>query len=538
MWPYHDEAGFLVGYAARVNHIKNGQPEKEFFPITYCRLPDPEDPERFHCEWRPRGVPEPRPLYNLPALIALPSAPVIVTEGEKKADVVSKLFPGYLGTTSMGGARAAKLSDWAPLAGRNIVIWPDNDEPGWAFAESVAALATEAGAASVSIVEIPANWPEKWDLADPIPDDEDPQVLTALLASALPWVPATATESPIDQAAPAYVSFGAFRMNEAGLFYDIGDEKPLWLSAPFEVLVLTRDTQSQAWGKLLRWYDPDGRPHEWAMPVKALGGDRAEVWREMLDRGLEIASSPSSRNRLAEYLSGVQVEGRARAVMRIGWHDEEGTAVFVLPDHTYPSEFNTRILWQRESRADTQYLESGSIEDWQDSIACRCIGNSRLAFAVSAAFATPLLSITSEENGGFHFVGASRFGKTTLLRVAGSVWGGGGINGYLQSWRATSNGLEGIAEEHCDTLLCLDEMGQVEAGEAGEIAYMLANGFGKGRARRDGSARRALQWRLLFLSSGEVSLADKMAEIGRREGRSRGSACRYSGRCRRRFWRL
>jgi putative DNA primase/helicase len=59
-------------------------------------------------------------------------------------------------------------------------------------------------------------------------------------------------------------------------------------------------------------------------------------------------------------------------------------------------------------------------------------------------------------------------------------------------------------------------MGQVEAREAGDIAYMLANGFGKGRARRDDSERPPAQWRLLFLSSGEVSLADKMAEIGRR----------------------
>jgi putative DNA primase/helicase len=62
----------------------------------------------------------------------------------------------------------------------------------------------------------------------------------------------------------------------------------------------------------------------------------------------------------------------------------------------------------------------------------------------------------------------------------------------------------------------MKEMGQVDAREAGEIAYMLANGAGKGRAHRDGSARRPAQWRLLFLSSGELSLADKMAEIGRR----------------------
>jgi putative DNA primase/helicase len=68
---------------------------------------------------------------------------------------------------------------------------------------------------------------------------------------------------------------------------------------------------------------------------------------------------------------------------------------------------------------------------------------------------------------------------------------------------------------HCDALLDLDELSQVGAKEAGEIVYMLFNGAGKNRSRRDGAARRTPHWRLMLLSSGEVSLADKMAEIGR-----------------------
>jgi uncharacterized protein (DUF927 family) len=58
-------------------------------------------------------------------------------------------------------------------------------------------------------------------------------------------------------------------------------------------------------------------------------------------------------------------------------------------------------------------------------------------------------------------------------------------------------------------------MGQVDGREAGHIAYMLANGVGKTRATRTGEARPAAEWRLLFLSSGELSLADKIAEDGR-----------------------
>jgi len=114
-----------------------------------------------------------------------------------------------------------------------------------------------------------------------------------------------------------------------------------------------------------------------------------------------------------------------------------------------------------------------------------------------------------------HFKGASSTGKSTALHVAGSVWGGGDANGYVRSWRATANGLEGVSLGHSDTLLCLDELSQLAAKDAGEAAYMLANGAGKSRSSRDGSARRAAKWRVLFLSSGEIGLADKVAEDGR-----------------------
>ena len=75
-----------------------------------------------------------------------------------------------------------------------------------------------------------------------------------------------------------------------------------------------------------------------------------------------------------------------------------------------------------------------------------------------------------------------------MLDVAGSVWGGGLMNGFKRTWRNTSNALESVALAHCDALLCLDEMGQVDAKEAGQVSYMLANGSGKGRSRAEGGA--------------------------------------------------
>ena len=157
---------------------------------------------------------------------------------------------------------------------------------------------------------------------------------------------------------------------------------------------------------------------------------------------------------------------------------------------------------------------AGTLEDWQREVSRYCTGNSRLVFAVSASFASTLLYQAGEPSGGIHFMGDSKIGKTVLPLIAGSAWGGGGINGYTKLWRATSNGLEGVATAHCDGLLPLDEMGQVAAKEAGEIAYLLMNQQGKVRAGRSGGARKPAEWRLLLLSTGEISLADKMTEAG------------------------
>ena len=197
-WPYHDAAGRLVAYAARVEFVGTyGKRDKDVLPITYCRI------SGARCGWRARAVPAPRRLYRLPELVADPAAPVIVTEGEKKADGVSALFPGYVGTTSMGGAGAARLSDWSPLAGRRVIIWPDHDEPGRRYAGDVAALVTAAGAVSVAIVTVPADWPEGWDIADPPPAGAPPDALAGLLQSAAPWTPAAPNEpsGEVDSAA-------------------------------------------------------------------------------------------------------------------------------------------------------------------------------------------------------------------------------------------------------------------------------------------------------------------------------------------------
>lgn len=285
--------------------------------------------------------------------------------------------------------------------------------------------------------------------------------------------------------------------------------RPVFVCSPLTVAARTRDQDGGGWGYLMEFPDPVGRPKQWAMPARMLSGDGGEYRAALLGMGLLIGAGASARNRLTEYIQTRQPDEFATCTDRIGWHAaSDGGMAYVLPHETI-GEQSERIVFQSETQMENTFRVHGEAAAWRERVAVLCAGNSRLVFAVSCAFAGPLLKPAGVESGGFHLRGDSSSGKTTALRVAASVFGG---PSYMQRWRTTDNALEAIAAQHCDALLILDELAQVEGKVAGECAYMLANEQSKARATRTAAPRPRLSWRLLFLSAGELGLADHMAE--------------------------
>jgi len=300
-----------------------------------------------------------------------------------------------------------------------------------------------------------------------------------------------------------------FAVDDIGVWHHGMDQEgkrrsPDWVCSRLDVLALTRDQDNNGWGYLLAFFDPRGDLKQWAMPARMLSGDGSEYRAALLNMGLRIATSPKARNLLTQYIQSREPGEHAQCTDRIGWH---GTA-FVFPRETVGDKAE-RIVFQTDSAVENTFRVRGTAEQWRDGVGRLCAGNSRLVFAVSCAFAGPLLRPAGMESGGFHFRGDSSSGKTTALKVAASVYGGAS---YLQRWRTTDNALEAIAAQHSDVLLILDELAQVDPKTAGECAYMLANEQSKARSTRTGLPRARLTWRLLFLSAGELGLADHMAE--------------------------
>lgn len=315
--------------------------------------------------------------------------------------------------------------------------------------------------------------------------------------------------------ASAVLGDDEFALNKEGLYHVSIDEtkiKPLMLvSAPLRILADTRDINGDNWGRILEFRDKDGKLQQFTMKMQDLRRDGEDVVDGLLSRGLSIAPGKKAKLRLVEYVQNSQPENnkKARSTDMTGWHEQR----FVLSNGVI-GEGDEQIIYQGRQPESRAYNQQGTLEEWKEHVARLCVGNSRLILAVLSALAAAVLRQIGMESGGFHFVGNSSTGKSTALYVAASVMGN--PRHYIQSWRATSNGLEGIAKFHNDTCLMLDELSQVQPREAGEIAYMLANGSGKLRANIKGEAREKATWRLLFLSSGEVTLAEHMTEGGKK----------------------
>ena len=242
----------------------------------------------------------------MPQLLAASGSPVLLCEGEKTADAAAALLgPPWSTAATMNGAQSPHNTDWTPLAGRHVVIWPDNDEPGRAYARAAAALALKAGAVHVRIVDVPDVFPEGWDLADAIPENLD--IDPAYLIATAPQFDPDAEEQ------------GTFRVQWRrsgkllpGLYYkcterdpDSSEDRPgwHWFASRLDVLAFSRDGENREWGRYLAIYDSDNKVHHIAMAMAAMAGDGAEYRRELLRHGFILAPGKTAREQLEIYLA-------------------------------------------------------------------------------------------------------------------------------------------------------------------------------------------------------------------------------------------
>ncbi|WP_340574962.1 DUF927 domain-containing protein [Escherichia coli] len=314
--------------------------------------------------------------------------------------------------------------------------------------------------------------------------------------------------------AEKYLPHG-FRLTKEFLWYerqsnsDNGQVQQIKICSPLRVTAITCNADGGDFGRLLEWEDSNGVARKWAMPMGILAGSGQELREVLLENGLHFISVTSTaRAMLMEYIANCRPARKVVCVERTGWHD----GAYVLTDEVIGKNAS-EVIFQTSRAQKNDFTVKGDTQSWVNAVGRYCVGNSRLTFCVSLAFAAPLLSVMGMEGGGFHLKGESTDGKTTTMKVAASVCGG---RDYWKTWRATGNALESIALRRNDAPLMLDEISEVDGREVAKIAYMLGNGQGKARSKSEGGLRDTATWALLFLSTGELSIAEHAADAGER----------------------
>lgn len=189
-WDYRNADGDILGYVFRFDMPGGG---KEVLPLVWAASSFTGE-----MQWRWMSFPKPRPLYGLDKLAQYPNAQVLVVEGEKSADAAQELFLSLgipldrlIVISWPGGGKAVKHADFSSLAGRAVALWPDADQKPYTEKHERAGLimpflkqpgtvamldiwqAIRETALRVKFILPPANVPDGWDLADPLPPGFD-----------------------------------------------------------------------------------------------------------------------------------------------------------------------------------------------------------------------------------------------------------------------------------------------------------------------------------------------------------------------------
>ena len=204
---YRDEAGtplFAVGRYGYQNQdgsfvVKSGKRKKTFKQ----KRPDPSNPGKSigNVEGS-RIVP-----YRLPELVEAigNNHPILIVEGEAKVDLLRTW--NVPATCNAMGAGKWRSEHSAFLTGADVVILPDNDEPGRDHADAVAASLQEV-AKSVRVLELPGLGP-KQDIIDWAGQGGTVEQLHDLIArEARPWMPRAKADQQTSSAADAPTEHG------------------------------------------------------------------------------------------------------------------------------------------------------------------------------------------------------------------------------------------------------------------------------------------------------------------------------------------
>jgi hypothetical protein len=489
--------------------------------------------------------------------------PIVWTEGEKKTLLIDQLGYAAIGITgchNWSDGEANQNGDgimWAKpfrkyaerfVAGRRHMICFDAD----AFSNDnvvlamrrLAGLLLDGGAASVKVVRVPpdAKDPDRGVGVDDhfVACGRDGRIVAALFEKAEP-IAAGEELTPIPPKDPLLRLASLAWLRGAGLDGD------LRLPPRFEI---RRDRSL--------WAEPASDKPEAdqreimrsvilpTLIMRELSGDeqRVEVayfafgqWRTaVVDRkacrdarralgdfppsaAIDSNNAPFVVMWLGEYLRHNEHRlPTQRFVSSCGWQDDlgDGERCFLLDEPVTSNETSSVVADATGERAGmlAALKPRGDYDAHVEALRSAFDADPVAAITILGALAAPLLGPLGAPNFAIHLPGESSRGKTSIVKIASSVYGNPCNGQWVGSWNATPVAMEVRAATLTHLPLCFDEVGAGDARVIERAVYMLINGEGKARSDKALQVRAVRTWKTIVLSTGEHELATEQANTG------------------------
>lgn len=245
-----------------------------------------------------------------------------------------------------------------------------------------------------------------------------------------------------------------------------------------------------------------------------VGRDVVMDTKKLVGKSLDgIPVNSTNAKMLVEYLAAMEAANREQLTLSatskaLGWLGTNGDGGYLLGTrHVVPGGGEGYVAFGgtdgEQQIADAYHLR-GTYDGWLAAISPVPL-YPRVLLAMYAAFTAPILEIIGAPNCVLDLSYETSAGKTTTLRVAGSVFGNPNENdgdSLIKSWSSSRTYIERAAEMQPGLPLLLDETKRAKPDEIAAIVYDYANGQGKGRGTIKGIARSG-SWRGVMLSTGE-----------------------------------
>lgn len=316
----------------RYDFIEDGEPRKIFTQFTWR-----------NGQWVARGYGDHRPLYHVEQLPLHPGARVLVVEGEKCVHLAEPLLTSFVVLTWSGGSSSWRKSDWTPIKGREVIIWPDADDAGREAAAGLAA-SLHGLASSVKVLN-PNGAAPGWDIGDAIDKEKwaTDQIMEWMRNHMGPAIESTPAEdpparevpprdnppadntpptseltTPTDDSPSAIVSWEDLGLDTAG-----GKVPHPNIANASRIIQMYRNFRGRVWFDEFRgeiyhtlsgdhpipWTDADTRRVTVAIQQQL----RLHKFSERIVRdGIQHAAECQSRNSLTEWLNSLTWDGQER----------------------------------------------------------------------------------------------------------------------------------------------------------------------------------------------------------------------------------